>query len=197
VTVRLRLASGAVAPLADTVAPGATWILPTSQQTRLPSGAAYAAVVDASGGPGVVVSRAVGDFGSPFAPQAGLAVGVDGLTSATPTNEWIVPPPGTSSNPATSGAAPRALAMVNVGGSPQAFSAYAVDADGRRHVLASGTLAPGAFEAVSGSVLSGIGFDPIVVRGAGPLAVSEDLMPSARVGVVTMPGIPLAATIGV
>jgi hypothetical protein len=35
----------------------------------------------------------------------------------------------------------------------------------------------------------------MVVRSSGPLAVSEDLGPSAGVGVVSMPGIPLAGSI--
>jgi hypothetical protein len=34
------------------------------------------------------------------------------------------------------------------------------------------------------------------VHSSGPMAVSEDLGPSAGVGVVSMPGIPLAAAIG-
>jgi len=39
--------------------------------------------------------------------------------------------------------------------------------------------------------------EPILVRASGPMAVSEDVGPSGGVGVVSMPGIPLAAPIGV
>ena len=39
--------------------------------------------------------------------------------------------------------------------------------------------------------------NPIVVHASGPMAVSEDVGPSGGVGVVSMPGIPLAAAIGV
>jgi hypothetical protein len=195
ITVHLRLASGPLAPLTDTVAPKSTWVLATNQQTRIPAGAPYSTEIDASGGPGVVVSRAVGSFSSTQVPQAGLAPAVDGLTVATPTNEWIVPPPGTSANPAVTGAAPHTLALVNLEDAPEAFSAYAV-APGSRHLLASGTLAAGASEVVSGSVLADAGFDSILVRGAGPMAVSEDLAPSGMVGAVTMPGIALAAAVG-
>ncbi len=49
---------------------------------------------------------------------------------------------------------------------------------------------------VSGSALTGAGLDPIVVRAGGPMAVSEDVGPSGMVGVITMPGLPLAAAIG-
>jgi hypothetical protein len=194
ITVHLRLASGPLAPLTDTVAPKSTWVLATNQQTRIPQGESYSAEIDAAGGPGVVVSRAVGNSSSTQAPQAGLAPAVDGLTIATPTNEWIVPPPGTSATPAVTGAAPHTLAIVNLGDAPEAFSAYAV-APGSRHLLAAGTLAVGASEVASGSMLADAGFDSILVQGAGPMGVSEDLTPSGMVGAVTMPGIPLAATV--
>jgi hypothetical protein len=194
-TVHLRLASGPLSPLTDTVAPGTTWSLDTSQQTRIPAGALYSAEVDATGGPGVVVSRSVQAPGSASAPQNGLATAVDGLTTVTPTSEWLVPPPGTSDNPAVSGAAPHTLAVVNLSRAKETFSAYAVT-PGRQHLVASGVLEPGANGLVPGSALANTGFDPIVVRGTGPMGVSEDLAPSGMVGAVTMPGIPLAAPIG-
>ncbi|HUE08079.1 MAG TPA: DUF5719 family protein [Acidimicrobiales bacterium] len=195
VTVHLRLASGPLAPLADTVAPGGTWALVTSRQTRIPAGASYSAQVDATGGPGVVVSRAVVAPASATAPQAGVAVAVDGLTSATPANEWIVPPPGTQASPAVSGVGHDALTMLNVGDARATFRAYAV-APGTRRLLASGSLAPGGSYIVSGSTLVNAGFDAIVVHGDGPMAVSEDFTPSGGVGVVGMPGIALAAPLG-
>jgi hypothetical protein len=195
VTVHLRLASGPLAPLESTVAPGQTWALATSHQTRIPVGAGYSAEVDATGGPGVVVSRVVVAPAAATAPQAGVATAVDSLTSSTPASEWIVAPPGTPASPAVSGAARDALAVLNVGGTPETFSAYAV-ASGHLHLLASGTLAPSASAVVTGSTLSGAGFDPIVVRAGGPVAVSEDLTPSGGVGVVAMFGVPLAAPLG-
>ena len=59
--------------------------------------------------------------------------------------------------------------------------------------LATGTLAAGSMAA---SVLSAVGVDPIVVRASGAMAVSESVKPAGGIGVVTMPGIPLAAAIG-
>jgi Family of unknown function (DUF5719) len=194
-TVHLRLASGPLAPLTSTVAPGQTWSIATSGQTRIPVGATYSAEIDATGGPGVVVARVVGAPSSATAPQAGSAAAVDGLSTTTATNQWLVQPPGTSGNLAVSGAAPHTLALLNVGGASETFSAYAV-ASGRQHLVASGTLGVGDGDVVSGSALSAAGLDPIVVRASGPMAVSEDLAPSGMVGVVTMPGLPLAAAIG-
>jgi hypothetical protein len=195
VTVHLRLASGALAPLTDTVAPGETWALATSRQTRIPAGASYSAEVDATGGPGVVVSRAVVAPASAAAPQAGVAVAVDGLTSSTPASEWIVPPPGTQARPAVSGVAHGALAILNVGDGGETFHAYTIG-PAARHLVASGSLAPGGSAVVTGSTLADTGFDLIVVRADGPMAVSEDFTPSGGVGVVGMPGIALAAPLG-
>lgn len=194
VTVHLRLASGPLAPLTDTVAAGATWSLDTSQQTRIPVGALYSAEIDAPG-PGVVVSRQVGAPPSAASPQAGAAAAVDGLTTTTPTNEWLVPPPGTSGNLPVADAGPNILAVLNVGTASETFTAYAVS-PGHQKVIASGTLGAGAADDVFGSPLSAAGLDPIVVRASGPMAVSEDLYPTGMVGVVTMPGLPLAAAIG-
>jgi hypothetical protein len=195
VTVHLRLASGPLAPLTDTVAPGETWALATSRQTRIPAGASYSAQVDATGGPGVVVSRAVVAPASAAAPQAGVAVAVDGLTSSTAADEWIVPPPGTQASPAVKDVAHDALAILNVGGEGETFHAYTIE-PGTRHLVASGSLAPGGSAFVTGSTLADTGFAPIVVSADGPMAVSEDFTPSGGVGVVGMPGIALAAPLG-
>ena len=194
VTVRLRLGSGPLAPLTDKVAPGATWALSTGAQTRIPHDATYSADIEATGGPGVVVGRTVVLPGSASAPQAGMALAVDGLTSAMPTGVWVVPPPGTSANPAVSGAAPATLALTNTSGSAERYSVYAVTPSGTRSI-AAGTLPVGTTAGVAGATLSAADLDPVVVRASGPMAVSEDVRPSGGTGVVTMPGLPLASPI--
>ena len=195
VTVQLRLGSGPLAPLTDKVPPGETWVVATSRQTRIPAGAYYSAEVTATGGPGVVVSRAVLAPASAVAPQAGITTAVDGLTSAVPAGEWIVPPPGTQARPAVTGAAREAVALFNVSNAAETFIAEST-APGRKHLLASGTLEPGQSEIVSGSALSDAGFDPVVVRASGPMAVTEYFAPSGGVGAVATPGVPLGATLG-
>jgi hypothetical protein len=196
VRVHLRLASGPLAPLSSDVAPGSTWVVATDKQTRIPAGAPYSVIVDASGGAGVVVGRTVLAPGSAASPQAGLAPGVAGSSMTSATGEWVVPPPGTAANPAVGGAAPHSLALSNTSGAPVTYRVFGVTTS-RQRLLASGTLAPGLFSLVPASALSAAGFDPIVVRADGSLAVSEDLAPSGALGVVTMPGLPLAAAIGV
>lgn len=196
VRVDLRLTSGPLAPLSEVVGPDSTWAIATNKETRIPVGVPYSATVDASGGPGVVVSRTVLAPGSAASPQAGIAAGVAGPSQTSPTDEWVVPPPGTSANPAVAGVAPQSLALSNTSGATENVRVYAVSSTTRLRLIASGTLEPGFFEIVTAAALSPAGFDPIVVRADRSLAVTEDLAPSGSLGVVTMPGIPLAAAIG-
>jgi hypothetical protein len=195
VRIHLRLASGTLAPLSSDMAPDSTWVVATDKQTRIPAGAPYSVVVDASGGAGVVVGRTVLAPGSAASPQAGVAPGVAEPSMTSPTGEWVVPPPGTVASPAAGGAAPHSLALSNTSGAPVTYRVFGVTPSQQR-LLASGTLAPGLFALVPASVLSAAGFDPIVVRADRSLAISEDLAPSGALGVVTMPGLPLAAAIG-
>ena len=195
VTVRFRLPSGPLAPLTDEVLPGTTWVIPTSSETRLPASETYTTTIDATGGPGVVVGRTVNIPGSSVSPQDGMAVAVDALSATSPSGEWVVPPPGTAANPAVGGVAPAYLALLNTSAGPESYRAFASTSSGV-HVVATGTLAAGSVEIVSGSPLAAVGLDPILVHSSGSMAVSEDLGPSAGVGVVSMPGIPLAAAIG-
>jgi len=195
VTVRFRLPSGPLVPLTDKVLPGTTWVIPTSTETRLPASETYATTIDATGGPGVVVGRTVNIPGSSVSPQDGMAVAVDGLSTVSPSGGWVVPPPGTAGNPAASDVAPTYLALFNTSSGPETYRALAPSTSGD-HVLATGTLAAGGVEIVSGSPLAAVGLDPVLVHSSGSMAVSEDLGPSAGLGVVSMPGIPLAAAIG-
>jgi Family of unknown function (DUF5719) len=197
VTVRFELPSGPLAPLTDRVLPGTTWSLPTSAQTRIPDDETYATSVDATGGSGVVVGRTVNlPNSSTPPPQAGVAVAVDGLSTQSPSGQWVVPPPGTTDIPAVSGAAPEYLAVFNTSDSRETYDAVASTASGGR-VVATGTLAAGTMVLVDGNALAVAGLDPIVVHASGPSAMSEEVGPSAGFGVVSMPGIPLAAAIGV
>jgi hypothetical protein len=195
VTVQVRLASGPLSPLTDKILPGTTWNLQTSAQTRIPVNVTYSTTIDATGGSGVVVGRSVGlPSAATPPPQAGVAVAVDGLSAGAPSGEWVVPPPGTSANPAVSGAIPAYLALFNTSDHSETYNAVATTASGNR-VVATGTLAARASIQVYGSPLDTGDLAPIVVHSSGPMAVSEDVHPSAGLGVVSMPGIPLAPPI--
>jgi hypothetical protein len=49
---------------------------------------------------------------------------------------------------------------------------------------------------LSGPPLTAAGLNPLLVSSSGSVAISEDVAPSGAYGVVTMPGIPLAANVG-
>ena len=197
VHVGIRLPSGTLSPLTDKVLPGTTWVLNTSAETRIPDGETYATVIDATGGSGVVVSRSVGLSASATPPpQSGTVVAVDGLSTGAPTGEWVVPPPGTSESPAVIGSAPASLALLNTSSGTETYDAVAITATGDPTV-ATGKLAAGTSVVVSGSPLAAAGLAPILIHASGPMAVSEDVSPSAGLGIVSMPGIPLSAPIGV
>ncbi|MGP0030529.1 MAG: DUF5719 family protein [Acidimicrobiales bacterium] len=196
VTVRCRLASGPLPPFQAHVLPDATWTLATSKQTRIPkatgAGGGYATVIDASGGPGVVVGRTVVAPGSAAAPQAGLSTAVDALSAASPSLQWVVPSPGSAASPAVAGATPDTLALSNPGGPTVDYVVSVMSAAGLR-VLTRGRLPTSTFISLSGPVLASAGLHPLLVSATGPVAIGENVGPSGGYGVVTMPGIPIAA----
>ena len=143
VHVDIRLPSGTLSPFTDKVLPQTTWVLNTSAETCIPAGQTYATVIDATGGPGVVVSRSIGLSASATPPpQSGTVVAVDGLSAAAPTGEWVVPAPGTSASPAVIGAAPASLALLNTSTATETYDAAATTATGD-HAMAEGKLAAG------------------------------------------------------
>ncbi len=190
VTVRLRLATGPLHPLAATVGPSATWALATSAQTRIPDGDPYTVRVDARGGPGVVVGRLVVAPASAQAPQLGLSNAVDAASASTADRWWVLPPPGTSALPAAKGATPEHLALANVSGHTQHYRLFALGATGRQ-LVGAGKVPAGATAVLTQAQLQGAGLEPLLVHSTGPVAVTEDVGPTGTYGVVTMPGIPL------
>ena len=195
VKVQLRLPSGPLAPLSAEVAPASTWVLTTSTQTRIPAGASYTAEISSRGGPGVVVGRRVSLPAAAASPQDGAADAVGASTSAAPSGQWVLPPPGTSTTTVVSGAAPASLALRNLSAMPETYRVLA-PAGASVRTLAVGVVAPGSTAMISGAPLAAAGLGQIDVSAGGPMAVSEDVGPSGGVGVVTMPGIALAAPIG-
>jgi len=195
VTVRARLNTGPLAPFTQRLLPNSTWALATNSQSRIPQGDAYSAVIDATGGPGVVVGRSVSAAGSAQSPQAGIANAVDGLSAAWPSEQWVLPGPGSPGSPILAGVLPAHVALSNVGTTTERYVVNVLTARGPREI-ASGTLDPSHFISLGVSILFGAGLRPLLVQASGPLAVSEDVGPSATIGVITMPGIPLRVALG-
>jgi hypothetical protein len=200
VTVRTRLASGPLPPFQERVLPDSTWTLTTSAQTRIPKAGAdgagdYTALIDATGGAGVVVGRSVSAPSGAPAPQTGLSNAVGALSAESPSGQWVVPSPGSASSPAVAGAAPGEVALSNPGGHTQTYVVSVMTRQGF-HTLTRGRLPPSTFISLSGAPLTAAGLSPLVVSASGPVAISENVGPTGAYGVVSMPGIPLAARIG-
>jgi hypothetical protein len=195
VTVRTTLGSGPLSPFRARVLPDAVWVLSTSSETRIPVGDPYSVIVEAKGGSGVVVGRAVSAPSSAQAPQEGQANAVDLLSATVPGHTWVVPSPGLSATPVVAGAFPDHLAMTNLTRHRENYVVEVVEASGLK-TIATGYLAPSASFSVVPPALSGAGLDPIVVRTSGSAAVSEDVGPTGTYGVVTMPGVPLTRAAG-
>jgi hypothetical protein len=194
VTVRARLGSGPLAPFRARVLPDTTWVLSTGAQTRIPKDDPYAAIVQARGGPGVVVGKSVAAPGTAQAPQDGTANAVDAL-SASPARGWVVPSPGSAADLALPGAAPAHLALTNLSARPESYVIEVMRRSGLR-TIASGRLRPSLSFSLDGATLARAGLNPLIVTASGPLAVSEDIGPTGTYGVVTMPGIPLSRPLG-
>ncbi len=195
VTIRTALGSGALAPFRARVPADSTWVLSTSAETRIPVGDPYSAVVEATGGPGVVVGRTVAAPSSAPAPQEGLANAVDILTAATPSHAWVVPSPGLAATPVVPGAFPAHLALTNLTGHPETYVIDVMEPSGLK-AIAAGDLAASASYSLDPPALGGAGLDPVLVRTNGATAVSEDVGPTGSVGVVTMPGVALSQDTG-
>ncbi len=189
VAAQFALASGSPAPLVTQLPAGGSWSVPLSSTSRLPANDSYSVTVTASGG-GVVVDRVVTAPAAGPAPQWGGAPAVP--MSLWSGGTWVVPGPGGSGGPVVADAAPYALTLDDPGRRAVAVRlAYA--AGGTVHPLPGGVLrvAPGQFAVVGSSVLAPAGTEPVLVTASGPLAVLEELVPSASPGVVSLPGVPL------
>ncbi len=195
VTVLARLSSGPLAPFRARVFPDTTWVLSTAEETRIPKGDPYSAVIEARGGSGVVVGRVVAAPSASHAPQGGAAIAVGALTAAAPSRLWVVPSPGSGAQPALPGAVPDWLAVTNVSGHDETY-VVEVMTPTRSPTLASGVIRSSTTLLLAQAVLARAGLNPLVVSASGPVAVSQDLGPTGSIGVATMPGIPLRSAGG-
>ena len=196
VTVRARLDSGALPPFQSQVLPDSVWTLATSNQTRIPKASGdsggYSTIIDATGGPGVVVGRLVSAPPTAITPQAGTSNAVDALSAQASAHLWVVPSPGSAASPAMAGAAPTAVALTNPSDAFETYVIYVMTPDGFS-VLTRGQLPASTFITLSGKVLASAGLHPLLVKASGSVAVSQNIGPAGAYGVVTMPGIPLSS----
>ena len=192
VTVRATLASGPLSPFRARVFPDTTWVLSTGAQTRIPDGDPYSAVIEARGGSGVVVGRVVAAPTGLQAPQDGMATAVGALTSATPSRRWVVPSPGSATQPAVSGAVAEHLGRHQPVRASRDVRCRRGGDSGERVPSPREVSDPVRPSRSIPTVLARAGLNPLIVSVSGRAAVSQSLGPAGNIGVVTMPGIPLS-----
>jgi len=188
VTVRLRLPSGPVAPLRQVVPPASTWTLDASSLTRLPANTDYAASFSTAGGPGVVVWRLASAPAASVAPQWGA---VPGVAEGPPATSYVLPAAGTPALPATTGAAPVGLGLLNSGTAPAVVSIDVYGAHGPTPLAGSPVhLDAGAFTVIQGSSLPPTDALLVTCHEEG-VSVMEDFVPAGMAGLVAQPGVAL------
>ena len=189
VTVAVRLSSGPVSPLTETVPPRSTWTLDLTQQTRIPPSTDYAVSVTTRKGRGIVVDRVTGAPKGAAAPQWGAVTAIAGATAASPSGWWSLPNPALDATRAEPGAHATAVALLNPGGrTVRAFVGPLGSERGRGGRTVR--VRPHAMVEVAASSLSSIGTEPVGVKADLPLAVVEDVTPSGAVGAVSASGVP-------
>ncbi len=179
--ISVGLAQGAVAPV--TVEVPATSVVPfaASGANRIPHQVPYSVDVSSTGGPGLVVARAVLGPDGASLPAFGTMLGSPQLS-----DDWLVQAPGAGTAPGVQGAAAASLSVANpgpamaqvtvgpLGGTPAQSKLLLV----KPHSLLVLAEAP-----VGGLVT-------LEVRSDVPVAVEEDSVPSGAAGVVSSTGLP-------
>ena len=144
-----------------------------SKQTRIPAEHLLLRPIEATGGPGVVVSRDVAAPATTQRPRRASPAAFDGLSTTSSSGEWIVPASGNSTQSPASDVVPADLALVNTSGTPEQFSASVLSA-AKSTVLVTGSLAPAPRRGQRHRAGAGRA-EPVLVRSSGTMAVSEDV----------------------
>ena len=182
VTVTARIASGALSPWTQVVAPHGIWVLPTTPSSRIPLTDVFSLQVSAKG-TGVFASYVV----TALKAQSG-ALGLMPLTEppVMQAGSWLLP--------AARAPRPLGLSVTSAATSPVTVHVVLVTPAGDEPVagLDGQTLSPGASLVASPAELIEIGSRPLRVSSSGPVAVSEDLAGGSVPGTATITGLPFA-----
>lgn len=189
VTVSIRLPSGPVAPITNTVAAGSVWPLMLSAQTRIPNSVDYVTTISANGG-GLVAARTVQSPPTGASPRSGAFASVttpngDGISGSS----WLLAPPGVPSSPIVSQAAVSSIAVANPATAAVSATVQMLTPSGFTDVPHGTSL---SIPAGGLRVFVPSSASPTTYRvlGSSPVVVSEDLSPAGSPGVLTVPGIP-------
>ncbi len=178
-TISFDLASGSVEPQQVEVAARSVAVFAASATAGLPHQVPYAVTV-ASSQP-IVVGRSVLAPAGSTAPVWGSSSGI-----VTVTGHWLVPAPGVTNAPGTSGATVESLAVANPGPSPATVD---VSRLGENHPVSTFSTPPGGVTVLGAGQVGGL--STYSVSSSAPVNVEEDSGPSGAPGVVASTGLPL------
>jgi hypothetical protein len=179
--IAIGLAQGSVAPV--TVGVPAHSVVPfaASGANRIPHQIPYSVAVSSTGGPGLVVARAVLAPSGASLPAFGTMLG-----TAQDGTRWLVPAPGVGAAPGVPGAAVASLSVSNPGAVTARVTVEALggtSAQAKLLLVKPHSLLVLAQPPVGGLVT-------LDVRSNVPVAVEEDSVPTGAAGVVSSTGLP-------
>jgi hypothetical protein len=193
VTVDVRLPSGPVTPFSATLGANSVWPVDTTNAPRIPFGDGFSADFSETGGPGMVVDRAVlAPPGSPV-PQWGANGAVSSSVMTVASRRWVLPASRTAANGPVPDAFAVALNVFNPGRSTVRVHVDVLTGNGPGDLGRAGTVdvPGGTTRVISTASLHGIDGRPLLVGSNGPIGVDEDLAATGAPGVVALAGVPL------
>lgn len=184
-TFAAALASGSAEPISLQVPPRTDDLLVASTLTRIPANVLYSASVTTSGSQGLVVSRTVRAAPGQPSPRWGDELGLAGTAT-----DWLLPAPGTPGAPGIAGAAIADVVLTNPGIGPVRVRVSALGGAPLPPRAAAMTIPAGGLALLTRGQIGSL--RALRVSGTGEIVVAEDEIPAGMVGVVGLPGLPIA-----
>ncbi|MGA8372946.1 MAG: DUF5719 family protein [Acidimicrobiales bacterium] len=179
--ISLGLAQGEVAPVTVDIPAASVVPFAASGENRIPHQVPYSVDVSSTGGPGLVVARAVLGPDGASLPAFGTMLGTPQIG-----NNWLVPAPGAGTAPGVQGAGVASLSVSNPG---PAMARVTVGPLGGTAAQAKLLLIkPHSLLVLAEAPVGGL--VTLDVRSDVPVAVEEDSVPSGAAGVVSSTGLP-------
>jgi hypothetical protein len=179
--ITIGLAQGSVAPVALDVPAKAVVPFVASGANRIPHQIPYSVAVSSTGGPGLVVARAVLAPNGSSLPAFGTMLG-----AAQDGGRWLVPAPGAGTAPGVQGAAVASLSVSNPG--PVTARVTVAPLGGTSAQAKLLLVKPHSLLVLAQAPVGGL--VTLDVRSNVPVAVEEDSVPTGAAGVVSSTGLP-------
>jgi hypothetical protein len=179
--IAIGLTQGGVAPIKVEVPAKSVVPFIATTANRIPHAVPYSVGITSTGGPGLVVARAVVAPDGSSLPAFGTMLG-----TAQATEHWLVPAPGTGSAPGVQGAAMGSLSVSNPG--PVAARVTVAPLGGTSAQAKVLLVKPNSLLVLAQTPVGGL--TTLDVQSSVPVAVESDSVPSGATGVVSSTGLP-------